>query len=108
MQLLSWEVQTRIRQARISHGLTAAAFARALTGAGFPVSKSVMHYYETGRRTYLPIEYLVAASRVLGVSILALLGEEPMLERENIVLAAKVETLEKVLGQPRERRRQGK
>lgn len=65
---ISLRAAERMRAFRKTRRITGESFAAQLTRAGYPVSRSVLTNFETGRFKHVPVDLIVAAMKVLGVS----------------------------------------
>lgn len=64
---VSLRAAERIRAFRKARRITGDSFAAQLTRAGYPISRSVLTNFETGRFRHVPVDLVVAAMKVLGV-----------------------------------------
>lgn len=64
---MSLRAAARLRDFRKTRRITGESFAAQLTRAGYPISRSVLTNFETGRFRHVPVDLIVAAMKVLGV-----------------------------------------
>ncbi|MYX67314.1 helix-turn-helix protein [Streptomyces sp. KhCrAH-43] len=72
---ISARVIEKLREARRANLMSARALAEAMTGAGYPIQRSVIANLESGRRAEVSIDHVVIAARALRVDVSALLRE---------------------------------
>ncbi|WP_326797479.1 helix-turn-helix domain-containing protein [Streptomyces sp. NBC_01808] len=66
---VSADVIARIRAYRIGRRMSAQKLADAITAAGYPITRAVISNQETGRVGTIPVDLVVAAAQVFGLSI---------------------------------------
>lgn len=64
---ISLRAAERMRAFRKARRITGETFASQLTRAGYPISRTVLTNFETGRFKHVPVDLVVAAMKVLGV-----------------------------------------
>lgn len=74
MSALSAEVVAKLRAHRIMQKMSCQTLSDRMTAAGHPVSRSVLANTETGRVEAVSVDFADAAARVLGTTLVALLG----------------------------------
>ncbi|MEU1433970.1 helix-turn-helix transcriptional regulator [Streptomyces sp. NPDC005786] len=72
---ISARVIEKLREARRANSTSARALAEAMTAAGYPIQRSVIANLESGRRTEVSVDHVVAAARALGIDAAALLRQ---------------------------------
>ena len=69
-----------IRQMRQEQGLSARALAEKVTDLGFPISREMVSNWETDRKNFVPIDYLITGAQALGSDAATVLVKAALLQ----------------------------
>lgn len=72
---VSAEVIAKLRALRKIQKVSAQKLADAVTELGFPITRTMLANWEGGRRTTVPVDFLVLAAKALGTTAVAILTE---------------------------------